>query len=150
MRGWFERKYPKAADDSDAVYRAAIRAKALDTVRGMLPAATESNVGIYGTGQAYEALILRMRAHPLAEVRETAVFGVDHPTFGQEVKAVVVLVEGSELTPSALQEFCAEALASYKVPAHIEIWVEDLPRNASGKIMKHVIAGEAENTFEEE
>ena len=72
MRAWFERKYPKTAGDSDAVYRAAIRAKALDTIRGMLPAATESNLGIYGTGQAYEALILRMRAHPLIEVRETA------------------------------------------------------------------------------
>ena len=72
MRAWFERKYPKASADSEAVYRAAIRAKALDTVRGMLPAATESNIGIYGTGQAYEALILRMRAHPLIEVRETA------------------------------------------------------------------------------
>src|SRR2546430_7050432 len=42
---------------------------ALDTLRGMLPAATVSNVGIYGTGQAYEQLLLRMRAHPLAEVR---------------------------------------------------------------------------------
>jgi thymidylate synthase ThyX len=72
MRAWFERKYPKASSDSDGVYRAAIRAKALDTLRGMLPAATESNVGMYGTGQSYEALILRMRAHPLAEVRETA------------------------------------------------------------------------------
>ncbi len=46
-----------------------IRAKALDTLRGLLPAATTSNVGLYGTGQAYEALILRMRAHPLEEVR---------------------------------------------------------------------------------
>jgi thymidylate synthase ThyX len=72
MRAWFERRYPKADGDSDAVYRAAIRAKALDTLRGMLPAATRSNVGIYGTGQAYEALVLRMRAHPLAEVRATA------------------------------------------------------------------------------
>jgi thymidylate synthase ThyX len=72
MRAWFERKYPKAAGDSDGVYRAAIRAKALDTLRGLLPAATESNVGIYGTGQSYEALILRMRAHPLVEVRTTA------------------------------------------------------------------------------
>jgi thymidylate synthase ThyX len=72
MRAWFERRYPKAAGDSDAVYRAAIRAKALDTLRGMLPAATQSNVGIYGTGQAYEALLLRMRAHPLLEVRATA------------------------------------------------------------------------------
>jgi thymidylate synthase ThyX len=70
MRAWFERRYPKSASDSDAVYRSAIRAKALDTLRGLLPAATQSNVGIYGTGQAYESLLLRMRAHPLAEVRD--------------------------------------------------------------------------------
>jgi thymidylate synthase ThyX len=72
MRAWFETKYPKAPGDSDAVHRAAIRAKALDTLRGLLPAATQSNVGIYGTGQSYEALLLRMRAHPLLEVRATA------------------------------------------------------------------------------
>jgi thymidylate synthase ThyX len=72
MRAWFEKRYPKAPADSDGVYRSAIRAKALDTLRGLLPAATQSNVGIYGTGQAYEALLLRMRAHPLIEVRETA------------------------------------------------------------------------------
>ena len=72
MQAWFEARYPKAAADSDAVYRAAIRAKALDTLRGLLPAATQSNVGMYGTGQAFEALLLRMRAHPLAESRATA------------------------------------------------------------------------------
>lgn len=69
LEAHFRAKYPKAAGDSDAVYRSVIRAKALDTLRGLLPAATTSNLGIYGTGQAYEALILRMRAHPLAEVR---------------------------------------------------------------------------------
>ena len=68
----FRAKYPKAAEDSDAVYRAVIRAKALDTLRGLLPAATTSNMGLYGTGQAYEALILRMRANPLDEVRAYA------------------------------------------------------------------------------
>jgi thymidylate synthase ThyX len=72
MRAWFERRYPKTAQDSDAVYRSAIRAKALDTLRGLLPAATQSNVGMYGTGQAYETLLLRMRASPLAEAREAA------------------------------------------------------------------------------
>jgi thymidylate synthase ThyX len=72
MQAWFEARYPKAAGDSDAVYRAAIRAKALDTLRGLLPAATQSNVGMFGTGQAFETLLLRMRAHPLAETRETA------------------------------------------------------------------------------
>ena len=72
MQAYFATRYPRSPSDSEAVHRAAIRAKALDTLRGMLPAATQSNVGIYGTGQAYEALLLRMRAHPLAEVRACA------------------------------------------------------------------------------
>jgi len=59
-------------DDSEFIYRMATRAKSLDAVRGILPAAATSNVGIYGTGQAFEALLLRMRAHPLPESREYA------------------------------------------------------------------------------
>lgn len=59
-------------DDSDFVYRQATRAKALDAVRGVLPASALSNVGVYGSGQAYEALVLRMRAHPLPEARAYA------------------------------------------------------------------------------
>ena len=58
--------------DSDFVYRQATRAKALDAVRGILPAASLSNVGIYGSGQAFEMLLLRMRAHPLPEARHYA------------------------------------------------------------------------------
>lgn len=69
MQSHFAARFPRAPQDSEGVHRAAIRAKALDTLRGMLPAATQSNVGIYGTGQAYEALLLRMQAHPLEEVR---------------------------------------------------------------------------------
>ena len=75
-RRWFEpaqahfrRRYPNVAGDPDGVYRAVIRAKALDTLRGLLPAATRSNVGIFASGQAFEALLLRLRAHPLAEAR---------------------------------------------------------------------------------
>ncbi|MGH7299613.1 MAG: FAD-dependent thymidylate synthase [Candidatus Rokuibacteriota bacterium] len=69
MREYWTRRLPKPAADSDAAYRMTIRAKALDSLRGLLPAATRSNVGIFGTGQGYEALLLRMRAHPLREVR---------------------------------------------------------------------------------
>ena len=68
----YRRRYPKTDGDPDAVYRAAIRAKALDTLRGLLPAATRSNVGIFGSGQAFENLLLQMRAHPLAEARDCA------------------------------------------------------------------------------
>jgi thymidylate synthase ThyX len=69
---WARRRYPKDAGDSDFVYKQTIKAKACDALRGILPAATLSNVGIYGTGQGYEALLLRMRAHPLPEARRYA------------------------------------------------------------------------------
>src|SRR5436305_2604299 len=69
MQKHFAARFPRSPQDSDGVHRTAIRAKALDTLRGLLPAATQSNVGIYGTGQAYEALLLRMQSHPLEEVR---------------------------------------------------------------------------------
>ena len=64
--------FPKDSADSDFVYRSTIRAKACDVLRGLLPAATRSNVGIFGTAQSYEHLLLRMRAHPLAEIRDYA------------------------------------------------------------------------------
>jgi thymidylate synthase ThyX len=63
---------PRGDSDSDFIYRQATRAKALDAVRGILPAASLSNVGIYGTGQGYEALLLRMRANPLPEAQAYA------------------------------------------------------------------------------
>jgi thymidylate synthase ThyX len=72
MEAHFRSKYPKAPEDSEGVYKSVIRAKALDTLRGLLPAATTSNVGLFGTGQAFEALLLRMLAHPLLEVRDHA------------------------------------------------------------------------------
>jgi thymidylate synthase ThyX len=72
MIDFFRDRFPKDPADSDFIYRQALKAKALDAVRGVLPAASLSNVGIYGTGQAYEALLLRMRAHPLPEARSYA------------------------------------------------------------------------------
>ncbi len=72
MIDFFRDRYPRQPGDSDFVHRQAIKAKALDAVRGVLPAASLSNVGIYGTGQAYEALLIRMRAHALPEARNYA------------------------------------------------------------------------------
>lgn len=66
----FEERHPRREDDSTMVWNATIRAKACDTVRGLLPVSTLSNVGIYGTGQAYEMSLVRMRANPLREVQE--------------------------------------------------------------------------------
>jgi thymidylate synthase ThyX len=72
VQDFFRTQFPKQDGDSDFIYRQAIRAKAFDSLRGILPAASISNVGIYGTGQAYEMLLLRMRSHALPEARHYA------------------------------------------------------------------------------
>jgi thymidylate synthase ThyX len=69
---YYEAMYPRADGDSEFVWNSTIRARACDDARGLLPASTTSNVGIFASGQAYEALLLRMAAHPLEEVRWNA------------------------------------------------------------------------------
>ncbi len=87
---------------------------------------------IYATD--VEAVLLE---HP--DVREAAVTGVPHPVLGEDVAAWVVLRPGSSLTTEELSEFFAERLADYKRPR--QIWVvAELPRNATGKVMKHKLA----------
>jgi thymidylate synthase ThyX len=72
MRASVAQRFPQQAGDTDFVYRQAVKAKSLDALRGLLPAASLSNIGLYGTGQSYEQLLLRMRAHPLPEARTYA------------------------------------------------------------------------------
>jgi thymidylate synthase ThyX len=62
-------RFPAAEGESPAAHRRAVRAKALDLVRGLLPASSLSHVGIYASGQTYEQLVLHLLAHPLAEAR---------------------------------------------------------------------------------
>jgi thymidylate synthase ThyX len=66
---WAEQRWPRG-DEPEAAWRRSIRAKALDLLRGLLPAATLSHVGIYASGQAYEQLIMRLMSSPLPEARE--------------------------------------------------------------------------------
>jgi thymidylate synthase ThyX len=66
---WVRERWPQDEATSDFVYRSATKAKALDLLRGLLPAATTSNVGMFATGQSYEGLLLRLRGDELAEAR---------------------------------------------------------------------------------
>ncbi len=64
---------PTSSDEPDPARDRAVRARALDALRGLLPAATEANVGIFASGQAFESLLIRLQAHPLPEARDCGV-----------------------------------------------------------------------------
>jgi acyl-CoA synthetase (AMP-forming)/AMP-acid ligase II len=83
-------------------------------------------------------------------VGEAAVFGMEHAELGQEVKAVVVPEPGAVLTSRELAGWVRERLAYYKVPAHWEIREAPLPRNAVGKVLKHLLQERKENPFAED
>lgn len=69
-RRWLAEAHPRDDATSERAWRASINAKACDLLRGLLPAATTSNVGMYASGQAYEQLLLRLMAHDLDEARD--------------------------------------------------------------------------------
>jgi len=67
---WAAERWPRGGGEPEGPWQRSIRAKALDLMRGLLPAATLSHVGIYASGQAYEQLLLRLMSSPLPEARE--------------------------------------------------------------------------------
>ncbi|ADB49575.1 FAD-dependent thymidylate synthase [Conexibacter woesei] len=62
-------RFPRGEGESEAAHARAIKAKALDLLRGLLPAASLSHMGVFATGQTYEQLILHLLAHPLPEAQ---------------------------------------------------------------------------------
>jgi thymidylate synthase ThyX len=72
VEAWAAERFPRADGEPEAAHARSIRAKALDLLRGLLPAASLSHVGIFASGQAYEQLLLRMFASPLPEARDYA------------------------------------------------------------------------------
>lgn len=77
-------------------------------------------------------------AHPA--IAEAVCFGVPHPTWGEEVAAAVVLrPSGDAASEADLLAYCKERLADYKRPKQIHI-AEAIPRTATGKIQRRVVA----------
>ncbi len=68
VREWAAEQHPRG-DEPESVWERSIKAKALDAMRGLLPAASLSHVGVYATGQAYEQLVMRLLGSPLPEAR---------------------------------------------------------------------------------
>jgi malonyl-CoA/methylmalonyl-CoA synthetase len=77
-----------------------------------------------------------LATHP--DVAEVAVLGLPDPDFGEQVVAVIVPRPGATPQAQVLADFCKDRLASFKKPRRVE-FVESLPRNALGKVQKHLL-----------
>jgi thymidylate synthase ThyX len=69
VREWVASTFPAPEPGGEGAHRRAVNAKALDLLRGLLPAASLSHMGIFASGQAYEQMVLHLLAHPLPEAR---------------------------------------------------------------------------------
>ena len=74
------------------------------------------------------------------EIEEAAVVGVQDKEFGQRLMAFVVARNGAQLTEEAVKGYVKDNLARYKVPREV-VFLEELPRNATGKVLKRTLAG---------
>jgi thymidylate synthase ThyX len=162
---WLTVRHPRQAGDSDFVHRQAIRAKALDALRGLLPAASLSNVGIYGTGQSYEALLLRMRSHPLPEARRYADLMLDElrkviPSFLQRVDRpdrggewVEYLYrtrrETGDLVAALVPELCQPADPVCGPSGHPSVTLLDFDPDGESKVIAAICASLTHRSEEE-
>ena len=143
MEAWYREQLPRDPADPETVWRRSIRAKAFDALRGLLPAATLSNVGIYGTGQGYEALLLRMRASALPEARDYAelmlaelrkvipsfLTRVDRPERGGEWSAYLAATAG------ATSEVAARLFAGVEPEPRPAVTLVDFDPDAEDKLL---------------
>lgn len=79
-----------------------------------------------------------LAAHP--DIADCAIVAKPHDDFGESIVAVVTPVEGATITLDQVKKFCGERVSHYKIPH--ELIIGPIPRNPSGKIMKHVIRAE--------
>jgi len=82
----------------------------------------------------------------LPGVLESAVIGVAHPDFGEGVVGVIVTRDGQDLDEAALTRQLKDTIAGYKVPKRL-VFVDDLPRNAMGKVQKNILRDHYRHTF---
>jgi thymidylate synthase ThyX len=153
LREHLDRSLP--AEEDAAARRRAIRALALDLMRGLLPAGTVSNVGVFASPQAYEQMVLRLRAHRLPEARAYAeliavelqkvvpefLTRLDRPDRGG------VWVDYLADTAAALDAAAVEVAPAFEPSSH-GVRLVDWTRDGEDRILAAALLPHTEATFE--
>jgi len=134
VSAWAADEFPRADDEAPAAHARAIRAKALDLLRGLLPASSLSHMGIFATGQTLEALILHLLAHPLPEARRVGAMIL------QEVKTVmpsfVARVERPDRGGEWIAHLQERARAGERWSRRLALAEHDLPAGPSVALLR--------------
>jgi thymidylate synthase ThyX len=132
LQRYLTARFPKDADVSDFAYRQSVRAAALDALRGLLPAGALSNVGIYGSGQSFELLLLHMRADPLPEARQYADLMLTE--LRKVIPSFLVRVDRPDRGGEWSEYLASTRAATADVVAGL--WPEDPPATAGGESVR--------------
>ncbi len=143
VASWAGRDFPRREEEAPAAHERAIKAKALDLLRGLLPASSLSHMGIFATGQTYEQLILHLLAHPLPEARR----------YGQmileEIKAVmpsfVARVERPDRGGEWVSYLSSRAQAGEHWARRLDLDSDDLGRHDGPSVRLLRVVGDEED-----
>jgi len=141
------RVHPRLEGESENVHMRAVHAKALDVLRGLLPAASISNLGIYASGQTFETMLLRMRAHPLPEANSYATLMLEElrkviPDFLQRVDRPDRGGAWSQYmmdTNDATKKLCTELFPTTSIDTAPYLRLVDYDSNGEDNILRAII-----------
>jgi thymidylate synthase ThyX len=125
---------------AETAYRATVRAHACDVLRSYLPAATLTNVGLFGVGQAFEYLLSKLYSHQLIEAKELA-----HAMHGELNQLIPSFVKRAQVndyfqnTAAVTKEMAREALAAATGESSDPVVLIDYDRNAEEKIIAAIL-----------
>ena len=148
--------YAEAAKDerlrrwAETAYRATVRAQACDVLRSYLPAATLTNVGMFGVGQAFEYLLSKFYSHELSEIGELA--GAMHGELNQLIPSFVKRAQRNDYlvnTTAAAKAFTANFASAAPVVTNEPVMLIDYESQAEEKIIAAILFAHARQPLEQ-
>ena len=148
--------YAEAAKDerlkrwAETAYRATVRAQACDVLRSYLPAATLTNVGMFGAGQAFEYLVSKLYSHDLSEAQ--ALGAAIHGELNQLIPSFVKRAQRNDYlvaTTAAAKALAAHATALKPVAIDEPVTLVDYDADAEEKVIAAMLYGQARQPLEQ-